>query len=172
MVRRLLDASLFGAIVAVAAAVFFVMSADSHVAPRPSPSSSSGHVTHSTPTLAELASGSAPVPRSRLSRWPSAPDYGAIVSARIVVHDSLRERDWRRKSYGALLGTKVLLTMHPMAQGRCAWLVNRTYDELHDFMDAYRGENWAPMFTVVRHDPPVTVCRAPRQARVTTKLTS
>jgi len=59
-----------------------------------------------------------------------------------------------------------------MASGRCAWLVNRTYDELRDFENAYAGENWAPMVTVVRHDPPVTICRAPARAHATERLTS
>jgi hypothetical protein len=125
-----------------------------------------------TPSLGELAMGSAKTQARPRSRWPSTADYGGIVSARVVVHDSLRNPDWRQKSFGALLAIKALMTIHPLAPGRCASFVNRTYDELRDFLDAQPGENWAPMVAVVHHDPPVTVCRAPRRVRPDLTLTS
>jgi hypothetical protein len=174
MLRKGFAASVIGVMIALAVvvAVLSVTLSGAHVRrPTGVPSASSSQ-RGSTPTLAELASGAARGDRSPRSPWPSRADYGAIVSARLVIEQALRDRDWRSKAYGALLGLKVLLTIHPMAGGRCAWLVNRTYDELRDFVDAYQGENWAPMVTVVAHDPAVTVCRAPRRARATIKLTS
>jgi hypothetical protein len=174
MLRKGFGALVIGVMIAVAllVAVLSLTLSGAQVRPPTAAPSAPRSQRGSMPTLAELATGAARGDRPPRSPWPSAADYGAIVSARLVIEQALRERDWRSKAYGALLGLKVLLTIHPMAGGRCAWLVNRTYDELRDFVDAYQGENWAPMVTVVAHDPPVTICRAPRRARPTIKLTS
>jgi hypothetical protein len=164
VLRRLLGASVAAAILAVTAGVVvsFLVSTDSHITRRTNLPSPSRPQRQSTPTPAKLAKQAAPRPRSGL---PSEADYGAVVSARVVIHQALREPNWHGKSYGALLGMKALMTIHPIASARCAWFVNRTYDELRDLLDAYPGENWAPMVTVVHHDPPVTICRAPSAHR-------
>ncbi len=99
-------------------------------------------------------------------RYPSAADYNTLRSARGQVHRALSERDWRRQQYAAYLGIAVLMTVHPLESGRCREFIAHTYDELLSLHDNYRGENWAPLVAVVRHDPPVTVCRAPPRPKV------
>ena len=98
----------------------------------------------------------------RPTPYPQADDYGTLTAARATVHASLRERDWRRKSYGAFLGLSVLMTIRPLLAGPCAVLVGRTYDELLDLHDAYQGENWAPLVRTVRRDPPLSICLPPK----------
>jgi hypothetical protein len=98
-----------------------------------------------------------------LSPWPSAADYQTIKTAIAVRNDALiREPDWRRKSFAALLAARTLLTVR-IAEGRCAAYVTELYGNLRDLMDAYPGEDWRPLIRLVRREPPLTeACRQPK----------
>jgi hypothetical protein len=96
------------------------------------------------------------------SEWPTAADYTTIRIARIALDQALfHETDWRRRSFTASLAMQTLLTIR-LRPGRCATYVNRLYDELWSLFDAASGENWAPLETLVQHDPTVrAACRRP-----------
>lgn len=96
------------------------------------------------------------------SQWPSAADYTTIRIARAVLDQALfHETNWRRRSYAASLAMRTLLTLR-LGPGHCATYINRLYDELWSLFDAAPGENWAPLKTLVRHDPTVrAACRRP-----------
>ena len=96
-----------------------------------------GGTLHNPPAGASRSAG--------LGRWPSAADYGTIKTA-VAVRDQapLREKDWRRKAFAALLVARTLLTVR-ISAGPCATYVTRLYGNLRDLMDAYPGENWRPL---------------------------
>lgn len=114
----------------------------------------------------ERAAQPRPDPPSAPSQTPSLADYNTLRSARTQLYQALAERDWRRQRFAAYLGLTVLTTMHPLQPGRCADFIASTYDELLSLHDNYRGENWAPLVTIVRRDPPMTVCRTPGHPRI------
>ncbi|MBV9425899.1 MAG: hypothetical protein JOZ98_23530 [Solirubrobacterales bacterium] len=99
---------------------------------------------------------------SALATWPSAADYQTIKTAVAVRNEALfHERDWRRKSFAALLAARTVLTVR-IAAGRCAAYVTELYGNLRDLMDAYPGEDWLPLIRVVRREPPLAeACRQP-----------
>ena len=97
-----------------------------------------------------------------LSPWPSAADYGTIKTALAVRDDALlHQRDWRRKSFAALLAARTLLTLR-ISAGTCAAYVAELYGSLRDLMDAYPGEDWRPLVRLVRHQPSLArACKQP-----------
>ena len=121
--------------------------------------------------LAAAGSGASTAPTSAspraaavLSPWPSAADYTTIkVAAAVRDHALFHERDWRRKAFAARLGLRTLLTVR-MAPGPCATFVNGLYANLRDMLDAYRGEDWRPLYVVVRREVPLWfACQPPRR---------
>lgn len=113
-------------------------------------------------TIAVLAAGcgtlrnpsAGTVPAARPDPWPSAADYGTIKTAVAVRDQALfHEKDWRRRSFAAMLAARTLLTVR-IAPGPCATYVTQLYGNLRDLMDAYPGENWRPLIQLVRREPP------------------
>jgi hypothetical protein len=94
--------------------------------------------------------------------WPSAADYGTIKTAAAVRDQALlRERDWRRKSFAAMLAARTLLTVR-ISAGSCATYVTQLFGNLRDLIDAYPGEDWRPLIRLVRHQPSLgQACRDP-----------
>jgi hypothetical protein len=98
------------------------------------------------------------------SAWPSPADYTTIrVARQVMLNALLRQTDWRRRSYGASLAMRTLLTVR-LAPGRCATYVGRLYGELWSLLDGYAGEDWRPLIRLVRRDPTVRqACQLPPQ---------
>jgi hypothetical protein len=103
-----------------------------------------------------------PPRRAALSPWPSAGDYQTIkIAAAVRDHALFHESDWRRKSYAAQLALTTLMTVR-LAAGPCATFVTGVYGNLRDLLDAYPGEDWRPLYAVVRQEPPLSlVCQRP-----------
>jgi hypothetical protein len=101
--------------------------------------------------------------RSVASVWPSEADYQTIKVAVAVRDNALyHEPDWRRKSFGASLAMRTLMTVR-LAPGRCAAYVTELYGSLESLMDAYRGEDWRPLVVLLRSQPPLSAaCRGPK----------
>lgn len=115
-----------------------------------------GKTTHRAGTVA---------PPPILAPWPRAADYTTIKTAIAARNDALfRFRDWRKRSYTALLAAQTLLTVR-IAPGTCAAYVTELYGNLRDLMEAYPGEDWRPLVRLVRRQPALaTVCRPPARA--------
>lgn len=93
------------------------------------------------------------------SAYPTVADYNTIKLAAVFRDKALRDRDWRHQSFSARLALMTLMTIRPMQPGRCADYVNALYDELLSLNDNYKGEDWRPLIVLMRHDPPLRVCR-------------
>jgi pimeloyl-ACP methyl ester carboxylesterase len=102
----------------------------------------------------------APTPR------PSVADYTTIkIAAAVRDHALFHETDWRRKSYGATLALRTLLTVR-VAAGPCATYITDLYGNLRDLLDAYPGEDWRPLLRLVRHQPSLaSACHSPQPIR-------
>jgi hypothetical protein len=102
--------------------------------------------------------------RSTSSQWPDPANYHTIVVAIEARNQALHLRAWNQKANAARLALGTLATLAgTMRPGKCARFVAHIYDELADLSQAYRGEQWKPMFVVVAHDPSVaSQCAAPR----------
>ena len=109
-----------------------------------------------------------PPPPAALSPWPGAADYTTIkVAAAVRDHALFHEHDWRRKAFAARLGMTTLMTVR-MAPGPCATFVDGLYANLRDMLDAYQGEDWRPLYAVVRREIPLWfACRPPPPPGVT-----
>jgi hypothetical protein len=107
----------------------------------------------------------AAAPQTR-PRWPDPANYNAITVAVKVRNQALHLKVWDQKAYAAQLALRTLATLvGSMLPDKCARFVAHLYDELADLSQAYPGENWHPMFTVVAHDPSTSSqCSAPPAA--------
>jgi hypothetical protein len=112
------------------------------------------------PTLASgphASAGSA----ARSSR-PDRADWEKIKTAARVRRMALApHRTARFRAFAASLGLRELVSLHPIARGRCATAVTDLYDNLLDLENAYPGENWAPLRRAVAKEPSINAC-APR----------
>jgi hypothetical protein len=68
------------------------------------------------------------------------------------------------RAFAAFLGLTGLVTIHPLAPGRCATAVVYLYNNLLDLQDASKGENWNPLRRAVAKEPSIRAC-APRPPR-------
>ncbi len=68
------------------------------------------------------------------------------------------------RAFAAYLGLSELVSIRPLAPGRCATAVTYLYNNLLDLEDAYPGENWTPLRRVVAKEPSIQAC-APRSAK-------
>jgi hypothetical protein len=129
--------------------------------------------TTARPRVRPATGQSVAVGRQTRSRWPDPANYNAIVVAVKVRNQALHLKVWDQKAYAAQLALRTLATLvGSMLPKRCARFVAHIYDELADLSQAYPGENWHPMFTVVAHDPSASSqCSAPRTAHTGPKPT-
>jgi hypothetical protein len=65
------------------------------------------------------------------------------------------------RAFTASLGLSELISIRPLAPGRCRTAVTYLYDNLLDLEHAFRGENWDPLRRAVAKEPSIDAC-APR----------
>jgi hypothetical protein len=68
------------------------------------------------------------------------------------------------RAFAAYLGLSELVSIRPLAPGRCATAVTYLYNNLLDLEGAYPGENWTPLRRLVAKEPSIHAC-APRPAK-------
>jgi hypothetical protein len=107
-----------------------------------------------------LSTGSA----ARSSR-PDKADWEKIKTAATLRRIALApHRTARFRAFAATLGLRELVSIHPLARGRCATAVIDLYNNLLDLENAYPGENWAPLRRAVAKEPLINAC-ATRRAK-------
>jgi hypothetical protein len=124
--------------------------------------------------VAFLAS-SAPAAISRtstsLGARPSRPDHADWIKIKTAA--GLRtlalapHRTPRFRAFAAFLGLTQLASIHPPGPGRCLIAVTYLYNNLRDLENAYPGENWDPLRSIVAKEPSIRAC-APRRSRRST----
>jgi hypothetical protein len=98
---------------------------------------------------------------ARSSR-PNRADWEKIETAARLRRTALaRHRTAHFRAFAASLGLRQLVSIHPLAAGRCATAVTYLYDNLLDLENAYPGENWNPLRRAVAKEPSIYAC-APR----------
>ena len=98
---------------------------------------------------------------ARSSR-PNRADWEKIETAARLRRTALaRHRTAHFRAFAASLGLTQLVSIHPLAPGRCATAVTYLYDNLLDLENAYPGENWNPLRRAVAKEPSIHAC-APR----------
>jgi hypothetical protein len=139
-----------------------------------------------TAIAAVLMGSSATAAESRVSASTRpASSHGALASTGSATRSSRPNRaDWERiqtaarlrdmalaphrtahfRAFAAYLGLSELVSIHPLARGRCATAVTYLYNNLLDLENAYPGENWTPLRRAVAKEPSIHAC-APRAAK-------
>jgi hypothetical protein len=98
---------------------------------------------------------------ARSSR-PNRADWEKIETAARLRRTALaRHRTAHFRAFAASLGLSELVSIHPLAPGRCATAVTYLYNNLLDLENAYPGENWNPLRRAVAKEPSIHAC-APR----------
>ncbi|HET7046993.1 MAG TPA: hypothetical protein VFI54_01885 [Solirubrobacteraceae bacterium] len=93
---------------------------------------------------------------------PNRADWEKIETAARLRRTALaRHRTAHFRAFAASLGLSELVSIHPLAPGRCATAVTYLYDNLLDLENAYPGENWNPLRRAVAKEPSIHAC-APR----------
>ncbi|MFL5862781.1 MAG: hypothetical protein ACJ780_18710 [Solirubrobacteraceae bacterium] len=101
---------------------------------------------------------------ARSSR-PNRADWEKIKNAaRLRTMALAPHRTARFRAFAAYLGLKELVSIHPLAPGRCATAVIYLYNNLLDLDNAFPGENWTPLRRAVAKEPSIEAC-APRPSR-------
>jgi hypothetical protein len=70
----------------------------------------------------------------------------------------------RFRAFAAELGLRELVSIHPLAPGRCATAAKYLYNNLLDLDNAFPHENWTPLRRAVAKEPSIEAC-APRPSR-------
>ena len=103
---------------------------------------------------------------ARFAAQPQRPDrvdWEKIQTAAGLRRMALaRHRTARFISFAAQLGLQELLSIRPLAPGRCLTAVRDLYDNLLDLENAVPGESWEPLRRAVAREPSVQAC-APRR---------
>jgi hypothetical protein len=73
-------------------------------------------------------------------------------------------RTARFRAFAASLGLSELVSIHPLAPGRCLTAVTDLYNNLRDLENAQPGEKWGPLRRAVAKEPSIDAC-APRPSR-------
>ena len=111
----------------------------------------------SRPARPHTSTGSA----ARSSR-PNRADWEKLKNAaRLRTMALAPHRTARFRAFAADLGLSELVTIHPLAPGRCATAVTYLYNNLLDLENAYPGENWTPLRRAVAKELSIAAC-APR----------
>jgi hypothetical protein len=116
-----------------------------------------------------VAPGHGPYATAGSTTRPSRPDQADW--AKIKTAASLRRlalaphRTSRFRAFAAVLGLSELVSIHPLAPGRCLTAVTAVYNNLLDLENAYPGENWGPLRRAVAKEASIDACapRPPRQ---------
>lgn len=96
---------------------------------------------------------------------PNRADWQKIEAAASLRRMALApHRTARFRAFAAELGLRELLTIHPLARGRCLTAVRYLYNNLLDLSNAFPGENWIPLRRAVAREPSIQAC-APRAAK-------
>ena len=95
---------------------------------------------------------------ARSSR-PDRADWEKIEAAARLRRTALaRHRTARFRAFAASLGLRELVSIHPLAPGRCATAVTYLYNNLLDLENAYPGERWNPLRRAVAREPSIHAC--------------
>lgn len=101
------------------------------------------------------------------SPLPNKADWVAIQTAAGLRRLALApHRTARFRAFAAVLGLRQLVSIHPLAPGRCRTAVIDLYNNLLDLENAYPGEKWGPLRRAVANEPSIDAC-APRRSRQT-----
>lgn len=144
------------------------------------------HTLTASAIAAVVMCGSATAAESRVSASPHPVGvHGPRASAASATRPSRPDRaDWEKiktaarlrgmalaphrtahfRAFAANLGLSELVSIHPLARGRCATAVTYLYNNLLDLENAYPGENWTPLRRAVAREPSIQAC-APRRAK-------
>jgi hypothetical protein len=99
------------------------------------------------------------------SPLPDKADWATIKTAADVRRLALApHRTARFRAFAASLGLTDLVSIHPLAPGRCRTAVTDLYNNLLDLENAYPGEKWGPLRRAVAKEPSIDAC-APRPSR-------
>ncbi|MBV9942531.1 MAG: hypothetical protein JO262_10420 [Solirubrobacterales bacterium] len=103
-------------------------------------------------------------PRSAArSPVPDRMDWEKIQTAAALRHMALApHRTARFRAFAAQLGLRELVSIHPLAPGRCLTAVRDLYNNLLDLENAFPGENWGPLRRAVAREPSIRACAARR----------
>lgn len=97
---------------------------------------------------------------SAASRRPDPADWQKIKTAAHLRAMALApHRTPRYRAFAAELGLRELVSIHPLAPGRCAIAVRYLYNNLLDLSNAYPGEDWRPLRRLVAKEPSIRACR-------------
>lgn len=99
------------------------------------------------------------------SPLPDKADWVTIKTAAGVRRLALApHRTARFRAFAASLGLTELVSIHPLAPGRCRTAVTDLYNNLLDLENAHPGEKWGPLRRAVANEPSIDAC-APRPSR-------
>jgi len=105
-----------------------------------------------------------PVASTARSSRPNRADWDKINTAARLRRTALApQRAAHFRAFAAHLGLSQLVTIHPLAAGRCRNAVIDLYNNLLDLENAYPGENWNPLRGAVAKEPPINACAPRRQ---------
>jgi hypothetical protein len=91
--------------------------------------------------------------------WEKIKTAGRLRTTALTPHRTARFR-----AFAAELGLRELVSIHPLAPGRCATAVVYLYNNLLDLDNAFAGENWTPLRRAVTTEPSIEAC-APRPSK-------
>ena len=125
-------------------------------------SSATAAVSGASATPRPTLSPHTPTGSAARSSRPNRADWEKIETAARLRRTALaRHRTAHFRAFAASLGLSELVSIHPLAPGRCATAVTYLYDNLLDLDNAYPGENWNPLRRAVAKQPSIHAC-APR----------
>ncbi len=125
-----------------------------------------------TAAVSRISASPRPAPTrhasTRSARRPSRPDRAdwekIRTAARLRRIALARHRTAHFRAFAANLGLSELVSIRPLAPGRCATAVTYLYDNLLDLNNAYPGEKWKPLRRLVAKEPSIRAC-APRPTK-------
>jgi hypothetical protein len=96
------------------------------------------------------------------SRRPDKADWVTIKTAAGLRRLALApNRTARFRAFAASLGLSRLVSIHPLAPGRCLTAVTDLYNNLRDLENAHPGEKWGPLRRAVAKEPSIDACAPP-----------
>ncbi len=106
-------------------------------------------------------------PHSSMASAPRSPRPDKAGWMKIQTASRLRRlalapnRTAHFRAFAAIVGLSELVSIRPLAPGRCLTAVTDLYNNLLDLKNAYPGENWRPLRRAVATEPSIDAC-APR----------
>jgi hypothetical protein len=130
----------------IAAAIAAVLAGGSAAVPGPA----AGYRAHASTASAARSS------RPNRADWEKIKTAAGLRSMALAPHRTAHFR-----AFAASLGLSELVSVHPLAPGRCRTAVIDLHNNLLDLENAYPGENWNPLRRAVAREPSINTC-APR----------